>query len=423
MDLTGRVARLLDVVEGPNGEALCDWVSGRVQPWRDAIGVAALDPFRRYASALSTSVPAAIRVLDAFHVSRLGFAAVDDVRRRVQQESTGHRGRKHDPLFRFRRLLRRRADRLSEPAWQRLLIGLELGDVNQQIAPTLIAAQDLCRLYQWPGYIDLGVREKNTKHEDETPEARAERLKEDWVRTKGAHEAVIDEATWAAPRPSERNSPTGSTRLPSGSTPSLRTPIFLTGWSAASTARARPKRSTSYSSGCSGGSSFRKRRSPSSPGAARLESTTGPRGAGPRIVATMTATEPLVAPHTAAHDNLLGLPKPTTPPRPEPPPLTPIRLCGCGCGQPIRRHAPSDRWGHNSPSPPLVPPETFDNVNVVKPRPGERCILCAEPADKVVLGRTERGSESGLRRRTPVCAPCANAAGRPRIDGSARAVG
>ena len=44
--------------------------------------------------------------------------------------------------------MRRRADRLSELAWQRLLIGLELGDVNQQIALTWIAAQDLCRLYQ-----------------------------------------------------------------------------------------------------------------------------------------------------------------------------------------------------------------------------------------------------------------------------------
>jgi len=96
VDLTGRVARLLDVVEGRSGKALCDWVSGRAQAWRDAIGVAALDPFRGYASALSTSLPAAIRVLDAFHVSRLGFAAVDDVRRRVQHESTGHRGRKHD---------------------------------------------------------------------------------------------------------------------------------------------------------------------------------------------------------------------------------------------------------------------------------------------------------------------------------------
>ena len=88
-----------------------------------------------------------MRVLDAFHATRLGFAAVDEVRRRVQQESTGHRGRKHDPLYRIRRLLRRRADRLSKHAWQRILIGLELGDVDEQIGLTWIAAQDLCRLY------------------------------------------------------------------------------------------------------------------------------------------------------------------------------------------------------------------------------------------------------------------------------------
>jgi len=88
-----------------------------------------------------------LRVLDAFHVTRLGFAAVDEVRRRVQQDSTGHRGRKHDPLYRIRRLLRRRADRLSELAWRRLLIGLDLGDVDEQIGRTWIAAQDLCRLY------------------------------------------------------------------------------------------------------------------------------------------------------------------------------------------------------------------------------------------------------------------------------------
>jgi transposase len=147
VDLTDRVARLLDVVDGRSGKALCDWVSGRTTAWREQVTVAALDPFRGYATALSTSLPQAVRVLDAFHVTRLGFAAVDDVRRRVQQDSTGHRGRKHDPLYRIRRLLRRRADRLSEHAWQRLLIGLELGDVDEQIGRTWIAAQDLCRLY------------------------------------------------------------------------------------------------------------------------------------------------------------------------------------------------------------------------------------------------------------------------------------
>ena len=57
--------------------------------WRDAVTVAALDAFQGYATALS-SLTAALRLLDAFPVTRLAYAAVDDVRRRMQQESTGH---------------------------------------------------------------------------------------------------------------------------------------------------------------------------------------------------------------------------------------------------------------------------------------------------------------------------------------------
>jgi hypothetical protein len=39
----------------------------------DRIAVAALDPFRGYTSALRTTLPQAIRVLDAFHVVRLAL--------------------------------------------------------------------------------------------------------------------------------------------------------------------------------------------------------------------------------------------------------------------------------------------------------------------------------------------------------------
>ncbi len=120
----------------------------RPPQWREAITVAALDPFRGYATALTASLPQAVRVLDCFHVTRLGFAAVDDVRRRVQHETTGHRGRRDDPLYRIRRLLRRRADRLTPHAWQRLLTGLAVGDTGQQIGRSWIAAQDLRLIYQ-----------------------------------------------------------------------------------------------------------------------------------------------------------------------------------------------------------------------------------------------------------------------------------
>lgn len=146
VNVTG--SRLLDVVQGRSGTVLCQWINAQPQSWRDGISVAALDPFRGYATALRTSLPHATRVLDAFHVTRLGFAAVDDVRRRVQQEDLGHRGRKGDPLYSIRRLLRRGHEHLTDVAWDRLLTGLDVGDVDGHVAAAWIAAQDLRLIYR-----------------------------------------------------------------------------------------------------------------------------------------------------------------------------------------------------------------------------------------------------------------------------------
>jgi transposase len=151
VDLTGhpgRAARLLDVVEGRSGKALSDWVSARDRAWRDGITVAALDPFRGYATALRSQLPSAVRVLDAFHVTRLGLAAVDEVRRRVQQDSLHRRGHKHDPLYRIRRLLRRAPETLSERAWARLETGLLLGDPHGELTQAWMTAHELRYLYR-----------------------------------------------------------------------------------------------------------------------------------------------------------------------------------------------------------------------------------------------------------------------------------
>jgi transposase len=112
------------------------------------VGVAALDPFRGYATALRTQLPAAVRVLDAFHVVKLGFDAVDEVRRRVQQDTFGHRGRAGDPLYGIRRVLRRGHDHHGDRSWNRLLRGLDLGDPNGEVAAAWIAAQELRLLYR-----------------------------------------------------------------------------------------------------------------------------------------------------------------------------------------------------------------------------------------------------------------------------------
>jgi transposase len=95
--------RLLDVVPGRSGEAVRHWLGERHPDWADQIAVAAVDGFRGYATASADALPDATLVIDHFHAIRLASEVVNDVRRRVQQDTLGHRGRRHDPLSGIRR--------------------------------------------------------------------------------------------------------------------------------------------------------------------------------------------------------------------------------------------------------------------------------------------------------------------------------
>jgi transposase len=140
-------AQLLDVVPGRSGSVVQQWVCAQTPAWRAQVQTASLDPFRGYATALRTSLPDAVRVLDAFHVVRLGQAAVDDVRRRRQQETLGRRGHRDDPLYRGRRLLRRGFTTLNQRQWAKLELALVVGDPSGQLTQTWMAAQELQLLY------------------------------------------------------------------------------------------------------------------------------------------------------------------------------------------------------------------------------------------------------------------------------------
>jgi transposase len=61
-------------------------------------------------------LPDATQVADPFHLVRLAGQKLDEVRRRVQNETLGHRGRKHDPLYPARKLLVLAQERLDEHA-------------------------------------------------------------------------------------------------------------------------------------------------------------------------------------------------------------------------------------------------------------------------------------------------------------------
>ena len=79
------------------GTVLADWLKARTAALRDGVQVATLDPFRGYANAMRDELAEARPVLDAFHVVKLAGQAMDEVRRRVQQDTLGHRGRCGDP--------------------------------------------------------------------------------------------------------------------------------------------------------------------------------------------------------------------------------------------------------------------------------------------------------------------------------------
>ena len=77
-------------------------------------------PSRDSKNAIDDQLQDATSVLDAFHIVKLAGDALDEVRRRVQQDTLGHRGRKGDPLYQIRNLLRASRDRLTPRQQERL---------------------------------------------------------------------------------------------------------------------------------------------------------------------------------------------------------------------------------------------------------------------------------------------------------------
>jgi transposase len=59
-------------------------------------------------------------VVGHFHAVRLANAVLDQLRRRTQQTTLGHRGRKQDPLYRIRKLLLTAQEQLTSRGRARL---------------------------------------------------------------------------------------------------------------------------------------------------------------------------------------------------------------------------------------------------------------------------------------------------------------
>ena len=110
-----------NVVRGNTSRDLGLWLDAQPKPWLDGIRVVATDLADSYRVGLTGRLDHALRVADPFHVVRVANRCLDKVRRRVQNQTTGHRGRKRDPLYRIRKLLLKGAERLDGTGLDRML--------------------------------------------------------------------------------------------------------------------------------------------------------------------------------------------------------------------------------------------------------------------------------------------------------------
>lgn len=108
-------------------------------------------PHAGYANGLKAHLGHATKVVDHFYAIRLGNRAIDDVRRRTQNQTLGHRGRRGDPLYGIRRLLLTAQERLSARGHQRLTEGLRRGDPDGEVAAAYLAKEMLREVYAAKG--------------------------------------------------------------------------------------------------------------------------------------------------------------------------------------------------------------------------------------------------------------------------------
>ena len=134
---TGQV---MDVFDGRDACDLERWAQHQPEELMAAVEVVCLDPHEGYRKAVGRLkdrgvLGAGVRVAaDPFHIVRLANRALDDCRRRTQNHTLGHRGRKGDPLYGARKLLLTGTERLDRRGLKRMQQALDEGDPYDEVA-------------------------------------------------------------------------------------------------------------------------------------------------------------------------------------------------------------------------------------------------------------------------------------------------
>ena len=145
-------SRLLDMVPGRSKRVFKSWLASQPNTWRERIELVAMDGFTGFKSAAAEELPDARAVMDPFHVVHLAGDALDECRRRIQQELHHRRGRATDPLYKARRMLHTRSCLLT-PRQQHQLADLFASDCHVALEVTWSVYQSIIDAYRDPNKI------------------------------------------------------------------------------------------------------------------------------------------------------------------------------------------------------------------------------------------------------------------------------
>ena len=142
-------SRLLDMVPGRSKQVFKTWLASQPATWRERIEIVAMDGFTGFKSAAAEELPDATAVMDPFHVVHLAGDALDECRRRIQQELHHRRGRATDPLYKARRMLHTRSCLLTL-GQQYQILDLFASDCHVALEVTWSAYQNIIDAYRAP---------------------------------------------------------------------------------------------------------------------------------------------------------------------------------------------------------------------------------------------------------------------------------
>ena len=140
-------SRLLDMVSGRSKKVFKTWLASQPDTWRERIEIVAMDGFTGFKSAAAEELPDATTVMDPFHVVHLAGNALDECRRRIQQELHHRRGRATDPLYKARRVLHTRSCLLTARQ-QHQILDLFSSDEHVALEVTWSVYQNIIDAYR-----------------------------------------------------------------------------------------------------------------------------------------------------------------------------------------------------------------------------------------------------------------------------------